>query len=353
MYLVEAGLITPAQVELALNDQKVDRRRLGEILADRGWVKPSTIEYLMKKVVLPEQRAVEKKSHPGKNPSQNLTASGQASLGQRKFRDSLAVTFCESKVFDQLVYTSFARAGFKVLTSARVTMEIQLAFTQMVYRHWDSYNPPSSEYQAAYLHQVTPEHSLFGWLYNDETDDFGRKGVPYFLCYYLADRLDAVQLENIFNCLQKGPVALTDRHSATLETIVAPDLWSYQPVRRGLTIPASVRKHTQAALKERRLLDLFVEVDKQKIAIELNKQILPQEEFVQPLVTLRLIPQSSPAERDSMPAFQGNQTSNASVPTSGNKSAFIIGISTGVASALLIIALMFWLYYLLKVSSTR
>ena len=57
-YLVEAGLITPNQVEIALNEQKVNRRRLGEILVLRGWVKQQTIEYLMENVVLPERRAV-------------------------------------------------------------------------------------------------------------------------------------------------------------------------------------------------------------------------------------------------------------------------------------------------------
>ncbi|MDX2228972.1 MAG: hypothetical protein NW220_05015 [Leptolyngbyaceae cyanobacterium bins.349] len=56
-YLVDAGLLTPAQVDMALNDQKSTGMRLGEILAARGWVKQQTIEYLMQKVILPEQAA--------------------------------------------------------------------------------------------------------------------------------------------------------------------------------------------------------------------------------------------------------------------------------------------------------
>jgi len=55
-YLIEAGLLTPAQVDVALNDQKLTGMRFGEILAARGWVKQQTIEYLMHKVVLPEQQ---------------------------------------------------------------------------------------------------------------------------------------------------------------------------------------------------------------------------------------------------------------------------------------------------------
>ncbi|XGV95538.1 MAG: hypothetical protein ACAF41_22695 [Leptolyngbya sp. BL-A-14] len=56
-YLVEAGLLTTAQIDVALNDQKLTGMRFGEILAARGWVKQQTIEYLMHKVVMPEQQA--------------------------------------------------------------------------------------------------------------------------------------------------------------------------------------------------------------------------------------------------------------------------------------------------------
>ena len=57
-YLVEAGLITSAQVAVALNDQKImDNMRFGEVLVARGWVKQQTLDYLIKKVVEPEQRA--------------------------------------------------------------------------------------------------------------------------------------------------------------------------------------------------------------------------------------------------------------------------------------------------------
>lgn len=63
-YLVEAGLLTPAQVDVALNDQKSTGMRFGEILAARGWVKQQTIEYFMQKVILPEQQAGRRRS-PG------------------------------------------------------------------------------------------------------------------------------------------------------------------------------------------------------------------------------------------------------------------------------------------------
>jgi hypothetical protein len=55
-YLIEAELLTPAQIEVALADQKVTGARLGEILATRGWIKQGTIEYIMRKVIAPERK---------------------------------------------------------------------------------------------------------------------------------------------------------------------------------------------------------------------------------------------------------------------------------------------------------
>jgi DNA segregation ATPase FtsK/SpoIIIE-like protein len=57
-YLIEAGLITPAQVAVVLNDQNFSQdMRFGEVLVARGWVKSETIEFVMKRVVEPERKA--------------------------------------------------------------------------------------------------------------------------------------------------------------------------------------------------------------------------------------------------------------------------------------------------------
>jgi hypothetical protein len=56
-YLIEAGLLSEAQVGVALVDQGVTSMLFGEILVTRGWVKAQTIEYLMQKVVIPERTA--------------------------------------------------------------------------------------------------------------------------------------------------------------------------------------------------------------------------------------------------------------------------------------------------------
>jgi hypothetical protein len=80
-YLVEAGLLTPAQIDVALNDQKMTGMRFGEILAARGWVKQQTIEYLMQKVILPEQAAL-KRQRPAGQVSQSREQSHNKILAE-------------------------------------------------------------------------------------------------------------------------------------------------------------------------------------------------------------------------------------------------------------------------------
>lgn len=56
-YLVDAGLVSPAQIDVALNDQEfMDNMRLGDILVTRGWIKQQTLDYLIEKIVEPEQQ---------------------------------------------------------------------------------------------------------------------------------------------------------------------------------------------------------------------------------------------------------------------------------------------------------
>jgi phosphate transport system substrate-binding protein len=186
-----------------------------------------------------------------------------------------------SLLLDQIVYTSFAQTGFRTVASKQVPAEIQQAFMErVVHQHWNSYKPPQAGYRAVYLHQVTPEQNLFGWLYNDGADDLERKDVPYFICYYLAEPLlFYFQLEKILSCLHKGPVGEIDRHipQPTLETVVVRNFWSYQSVRPGVAIPAVVRAHSHIALKQGELLDLFLPLDQQEQIIELNAQTHEQQ----------------------------------------------------------------------------
>lgn len=92
-YLVEADLVTEAQVEVALADQKATGVRFGEILVARGWLRLKTIEYLMEKIISPERESAKggSSSHPESEQSlehQNsvpaLTKSDKKSPHERK-----------------------------------------------------------------------------------------------------------------------------------------------------------------------------------------------------------------------------------------------------------------------------
>jgi deoxyribose-phosphate aldolase len=54
-YLIDAGLLTPAQVDVALKDQLATGLRFGDIIIERGWVKQQTIEYLYRKIIALER----------------------------------------------------------------------------------------------------------------------------------------------------------------------------------------------------------------------------------------------------------------------------------------------------------
>lgn len=60
-YLVDAGLLSLAQVEVVLSDQVSTEMRFGEILVSRGWLNFQTVEFLFHNVILP-QRTLTKKT---------------------------------------------------------------------------------------------------------------------------------------------------------------------------------------------------------------------------------------------------------------------------------------------------
>ena len=61
-YLIEAGLITQAHIDVALADQEATGVRFGDILVIRGWITEQTIEYLMEKIILPEREVTARES---------------------------------------------------------------------------------------------------------------------------------------------------------------------------------------------------------------------------------------------------------------------------------------------------
>ncbi len=71
-YLVEAGLLTHAQIGVALQDQLSADLKFGEVLVRRGWIKEETVEYLMQKVILPERAGLYQNASSYLESSRNL-----------------------------------------------------------------------------------------------------------------------------------------------------------------------------------------------------------------------------------------------------------------------------------------
>jgi ribosomal protein L37AE/L43A len=63
-YLVDAGLLTYAQVEMALAEQATAGTRLGDILVKRGYIQHQALESFIQQVVKPEREA----HHPAPKP---------------------------------------------------------------------------------------------------------------------------------------------------------------------------------------------------------------------------------------------------------------------------------------------
>lgn len=77
-YLIEAGLLSQAQVDVILADQTITEMQFGEIVVTRGWVKEQTIEYLMQKVILPEREVLHQGQRSRVEPSQVKPRTSQA-----------------------------------------------------------------------------------------------------------------------------------------------------------------------------------------------------------------------------------------------------------------------------------
>jgi hypothetical protein len=57
-HLLEAGLINPYQLEVAIHDQHATGLRLGEIVVARGWVKEDIMEDLANRLTETAQKSV-------------------------------------------------------------------------------------------------------------------------------------------------------------------------------------------------------------------------------------------------------------------------------------------------------
>lgn len=83
-YLVEAGLLTQVQIDVALADQEATGVRFGDILVLRGWIKEQTIEYFMRKLVLPEREVPEREPSAQPASTPELPAKLSSSENRRR-----------------------------------------------------------------------------------------------------------------------------------------------------------------------------------------------------------------------------------------------------------------------------
>lgn len=163
----------------------------------------------------------------------------------------------------QLIYTSLPKIGFQLLTSQQIPPTVQDAFVnEIVFQMWSAYNPPPVQEQASFLHQISPNQTLFGWLYNDGTDELGRSHVPYFLSYYLSGVLEEDQLTAILGYIAQGPIYFLERErlSSSLENVILPDLEDYQPARLGVGFPPPRQSDLLQLCRQQRLIQRQTEI---------------------------------------------------------------------------------------------
>jgi hypothetical protein len=159
----------------------------------------------------------------------------------------------------QLIYTSFDRIGYKLITGLKVPPAIQTTFmVKVVQQHWNAQNSLEKNFQLSYLYQVSPYSVLFGWMYIDEVE--GQK-QPYFICYYLENSLNSASLAKILTCLSRGPYSVLDRFFplAFLEDIQLDfaDIDTYKPARASIFISADYRNQCLNFLQQGRFINLL------------------------------------------------------------------------------------------------
>ncbi len=176
----------------------------------------------------------------------------------------------------QILYTSFTGSGYKCIASPSVPGIVEQIFREkIVEARWIIHSPPPREWRAAYILQLEPSKTIFGWVYHDGRDEYGRDNVPYFFAYYLNLFLDRVVLDLILAFLGKGPGTVPSREflPTPFDDMAAPELWSYVPQRPGVFIDIPARENAHSSLQQRRSIDLFVDAPGEPLLLEFDEQI--------------------------------------------------------------------------------
>jgi hypothetical protein len=86
VYLLESGLVVQAQLPVLQYDREMTGKAFSEILIDRGWVRKQTLDFLVDRVIIPEQRARQHRAQQSKQRMQPISALGKQYLEKKKQR---------------------------------------------------------------------------------------------------------------------------------------------------------------------------------------------------------------------------------------------------------------------------
>jgi hypothetical protein len=228
----------------------------------------------------------------------------------------------------QLIYTSFDRIGYKLITGLKVPPAIQTAFmVRVVQQHWNAQNSLEKNFQLSYIYQVSPYSALFGWMYIDEVD--GQK-QPYFVCYYLENALNLASLAKVLTCLSRGPLNMLDRFFplAFLEDFCLDftGIDTYKPARAGIFISADYRNQCITFLQQGRFINLLSTTE-QQVSFQSIVDTPPEPTLspsnsplsTSPLSTSKPIPSSEAlsvrSQKSSQPIFNFKRFQRISLPT--------------------------------------
>jgi len=84
VYLLESGLVTQAQLQVLQYDRQMTGKDFSEILMDRGWVRKKTLDFLVDRVIIPEQRARQTHTKRNRQRIQPISALGKEYLEQQR-----------------------------------------------------------------------------------------------------------------------------------------------------------------------------------------------------------------------------------------------------------------------------
>lgn len=222
-----------------------------------------------------------------------------------------------SLVVGQIVYSSFPQIGYQIFANPEMPESVQSAFVEeIVHKHWDVYEPPPPGYRAGFIHQTHPDHTLFGWLFNDGDDDHGRPHTPYFLSYHVNQPLESEIAHLVVQCLQKGPAALIPRHIIPERPGQLEITSDYESADCGVTLTAAQQAHIQQQLQQPSLLQCFFANSDVPIAVSEPITEAVETEIIKPQVDLPLDLHPEPAASTPVTPL-ATASSQRTVATSG------------------------------------